>query len=83
LVSVNAAPASASGAACDGRHDRRQSLERELGLLKMKVSADGLAELRQRADNFGARILDDGPEHFTLERTGSNEKTTQARGSGL
>lgn len=49
-------------------------IERELGLLKMKVSAEGLAELRQRADNFGARILDDRPENFTLELTGSKQQ---------
>jgi acetolactate synthase I/III small subunit len=49
-------------------------IERELGLLKMQVSAEGLAELRQRTDNFGARILDDRPEHFTLELTGSKQQ---------
>jgi len=49
-------------------------IERELGLLKLEVSVEGLAEFRQRADNFGARILDDRPEHFTLELTGSKQQ---------
>lgn len=49
-------------------------MERELGLLKLQVSPEGLAELRQRADNFGARVLDDHPEHFTLELTGSEQQ---------
>ncbi len=49
-------------------------IERELGLLKVAVSTEGLAELRQRADNFGARVLDDRSEHFTLELTGSEQQ---------
>jgi acetolactate synthase I/III small subunit len=51
-----------------------EHIERELGLLKLKVAVEGLAELRQRADNFGARVLDDRPEHFTLELTGSKQQ---------
>ena len=49
-------------------------IERELGLIKVRSSAQGLAALRQRADNFGARVLDDRPEHFTLELTGSEQQ---------
>ncbi len=49
-------------------------IERELGLLKLHVAPSALAELRQRTDNFGARVLDDHPDHFTLELTGSEQQ---------
>ena len=49
-------------------------IERELGLLKLHLDAAALVEMRQRADNFGARVLDDHPEHFTLELTGSEQQ---------
>ena len=49
-------------------------IERELALLKLQVGPSALSELRQRSEQFGARVLDDHPEHFTLELTGSEQQ---------
>ena len=49
-------------------------IERELGLLKLQVPAGLMAGVRQRVENYGARVLDDHAEHFTLELTGSEQQ---------
>jgi acetolactate synthase-1/3 small subunit len=49
-------------------------IERELGLLKLKVPEAAMAALRQLSANYGARILDDHAAHFTLELTGSEQQ---------
>ncbi|MFC1688702.1 acetolactate synthase small subunit [Pseudomonadota bacterium] len=49
-------------------------IERELLLIKVKVSADTECSLPEIIESSGARVLDDSPETFTLELTGTNQK---------
>ncbi len=48
-------------------------IERELLLVKARVPADQLDCVREAVDDFGARVLDDQPETYTLELTGISE----------
>jgi acetolactate synthase-1/3 small subunit len=49
-------------------------IERELLLVKLKVSVDAGSNLSDIIQAAGARVLDDCPETFTLEITGANKK---------
>lgn len=49
-------------------------IERELLLIKVKVTLDADCDLPAIIESSGARVLDDCPETFTLELTGANEK---------
>jgi acetolactate synthase-1/3 small subunit len=49
-------------------------IERELLLMKVKVSANAECSLPDLIESSDARVLDDCPETFTLELTGANEK---------
>lgn len=48
-------------------------IERELLLIKARVTADQLDGIREAVDDFGARVLDDRPEAYTVELTGISE----------
>jgi acetolactate synthase-1/3 small subunit len=49
-------------------------IERELLLIKVKVSLDEESGLPDLIQSAGARVLDDSPETFTLELTATNER---------
>jgi acetolactate synthase-1/3 small subunit len=49
-------------------------IERELLLIKVKVSLDEESGLPDIIQSSGARVLDDSPETFTLELTATNER---------
>jgi len=49
-------------------------IERELLLIKVKVSPDEESGLPDIIQSSGARVLDDSPETFTLELTATNEE---------
>lgn len=49
-------------------------IERELLLIKVRVDADGRRKLPRLIEQAGARVLDDSPETYTLELTGSNDR---------
>jgi acetolactate synthase-1/3 small subunit len=49
-------------------------IERELGLLKFAVSPSGAQAFSRLVDNYGARVLDDHPDHFTIEVTGNERQ---------
>jgi len=49
-------------------------IERELLLIKVKVSLDEESSLPDIIQSSGARVLDDSPETFTLELTAANER---------
>ena len=49
-------------------------IERELLLIKVRVSLDEESSLPDILQSSGARVLDDSPETFTLELTASNER---------
>jgi len=49
-------------------------IERELLLIKVKVSTDDEGDLSGIIRSTGARVLDDSPETFTLELTAANER---------
>jgi len=51
-----------------------EHIERELGLLKFHLTADAVPVLGRLAENYGARVLDDTPAHYTLELTGSEQQ---------
>jgi len=48
-------------------------IERELLLMKLKVSAGAEQQLADLIASSGARALDDSPDTYTLELTGANE----------
>ena len=48
-------------------------IERELLLLKTRVATDQADGVREAVDDFGARVLDDNLETYTLELTGISE----------
>lgn len=52
-------------------------IERELLLIKVKVSTEADCSLSEIIETSGARVLDDCPETFTLELTGANEKVDE------
>lgn len=49
-------------------------IERELGLIKLRVHDAGLASLRGWVRDHDARVLDDDAEHFTVEITGDERE---------
>lgn len=49
-------------------------IERELLLMKAKVSAGDKRQLTDLIASSGARVLDDDPETYTLELTGANDR---------
>ena len=49
-------------------------IERELLLMKVRVNAGADAELQQIVEAAGARVLDDTPETYTTELTGTNDR---------
>lgn len=49
-------------------------IERELLLMKVRVKAGADAELQQIVEAAGARVLDDAPETYTTELTGTNDR---------
>jgi len=49
-------------------------IERELLLMKVRIDPASVDTLPGIAEAAGARVLDDSPETFTLELTGSNER---------
>ncbi|NCF61650.1 MAG: acetolactate synthase small subunit [Gammaproteobacteria bacterium] len=49
-------------------------IERELVLVKVKVSQDNENKLPNLIDSVGARVLDDCPETYTLELTAANDR---------
>ncbi|MEK6241948.1 MAG: acetolactate synthase small subunit [Escherichia coli] len=49
-------------------------IERELLLIKVKVSEDAECSLPDIIQSSGARVLDDSPETFTRELTATNEE---------
>jgi len=49
-------------------------LERELGLVKFAVDSAATEPFHRLVANYGARILDDHPEHFTIEVTGNERQ---------
>lgn len=52
-------------------------IARELGLLKFAVSADATEAFSTLVENYGARVFDDDPDHFTIEVTG-NERQVES-----
>jgi len=56
--------------------DRTDSphFQRELGLLKFQADADGVPLLTPWVREFGARVLDPDPEHFTVELADTHER---------
>lgn len=49
-------------------------IERELVLVKVKVSAGEKSSLPDIIESLGARVLDDCPETYTLELTAANDR---------
>ena len=52
-------------------------IERELLLMKVKVTMDADCNLPEIIESSGARVLDDYPETFTLELTGTNQEVDE------
>ena len=52
-------------------------IERELLLMKVRVDEDGRKKLPRLIEQAGARVLDDSPETYTLELTGSNDRVDE------
>jgi acetolactate synthase-1/3 small subunit len=50
-----------------------EHFERELAILKVKLSGDGGARIHEIAESFDAEILDDSDVSFTLQLTGLPE----------
>lgn len=48
-------------------------IERELLLIKARVEPENAAGVREAVQDFGARVLDDSMETYTLELTGISE----------
>jgi len=48
-------------------------IERELLLMKVKVDAGKSQRMNELVESKEARVLDDSPDNFTLEVTGSND----------
>ncbi|MGD8347178.1 MAG: acetolactate synthase small subunit [Lysobacterales bacterium] len=48
-------------------------IEREMLLLKVRLNSDRQNDALEAVNDFGARILDDNPEVYTLELTGISE----------
>lgn len=50
------------------------AIERELGLLKFAVDSEEAAELSKSIQGLGGRILDEGPQHLTVEIAGTGKE---------
>lgn len=50
------------------------SIQRELILIKVLAKAEHRAEILRMVDIFRAKVVDVGPEHYTIEVTGNQEK---------
>ena len=48
-------------------------IEREMLLLKVRLESDRQTDALEAVNDFGARVLDDNPELYTLELTGISE----------
>jgi len=51
-------------------------VHRELILIKVNAKTEHRAEILRIVDIFRSKVVDVGPEHFTIEMTGSDEKLT-------
>ena len=49
-------------------------IERELLLLKVKTDEEGTSTIEELMESCKARVLDDSPDTYTLELTGSKER---------
>jgi acetolactate synthase-1/3 small subunit len=49
-------------------------IERELLMMKVRVTEDSRAKLPRIIESSGARVLDDCPATYTLELTGANDR---------
>jgi acetolactate synthase-1/3 small subunit len=49
-------------------------IQRELILIKVSARPEFRAEILRIADIFRSKVVDVGPEHFTIEVTGSEDK---------
>ncbi len=57
-----------------GAIDPRNKVEREIGLIKLKISNGERQEILQMVNVFKGQILDSGPGGFVVEIVGSTEK---------
>lgn len=52
-------------------------IERELLLMKVRANSGAEEELKAVVDSAGARVLDDCPDTFTTELTGTNDRVDE------
>jgi acetolactate synthase-1/3 small subunit len=52
----------------------RQSIQRELAMVKVRGRGENRVEALRLADAFRARVIDAGPESFVFEITGASDK---------
>ncbi len=53
-----------------------QYIQRELILIKVSAKPENRAEILRIVDIFRGKIVDVGPEHFSIEMTGDEDKVT-------
>jgi len=46
-------------------------IERELALVKLRLTDENMSAIRELSAQHGARIMDDSPDNFTVELTGA------------
>jgi acetolactate synthase-1/3 small subunit len=51
-----------------------QSIQRELILIKVAAKSEHRAEILRIVDIFRAKVVDVGPDHYTIEVTGTEDK---------